>query len=647
MFEIKNVSKQYGSEFALQNISLTIGRGMNFIIGASGSGKTTLLKILSGMEKAFDGDVLYCGQSVKKMSDNEKSYFYNHIFGFVWQDFHLLEERTVLENIMLPGYLNDSSEQFAVKLMKSLKIHDLSDQKVKFLSGGQKQRVAIARELMKNPLVLIADEPTSALDKKSSQMIMEVLRTLSKKRIVIVVTHDTSLVKEKDNVIELDKGELIHAGNALTGNKTTEIKENLPYTLPFSKAWKNSVVGAKRKTGRFFTAMLSLMIAGVLLLTSASSAIGDRGNAEFEKLLQTYGDGILDIVLADSFTGAAGTAGEDENKPNADVEQDLSGLYEKYQNDERVEFIVPSQAFENIKITSDGQTYTVEKTGNTPVLTKLLSGSFPTDDKFQVIIPLKFAERLGLTPESAIGKEIDFSATIYKWINNQPVEKPVKLQATICGVADNTVTYDYEGKTMKFTVDDSFFFNRAAVEEVRKQAGIENDSVDFIIRAKTPEDMISLKDELNKSGIVPLGQFELVEDMVRLQTQTTELSGGATAVIIALGILAVITVSLMTTILRKKEYAIYKISGYKTAHLLLMNLCDTMLYAISGVLLLLLTAPLLNLITKNLLQFNMLRVDMLFIGACFVLSLSVLYYVVSLFPCFKIDLSKELKSGEK
>ncbi|MDY3778693.1 MAG: hypothetical protein SOZ77_00725 [Candidatus Limousia pullorum] len=252
------------------------------------------------------------------------------------------------------------------------------------------------------------------------------------------------------------------------------------------------------------------------MLSTVSGAIGISGDSEFDKLLQTYGEGILDIQLVGSFTSASGTSGEGEDEPNADVQQDLSGLYEKYQNDERVEFIIPSQAFENIKITVDGQTHTVEKTGNTPVLTKLLSGSIPASDEFQVVIPLKFAESLGLTPESALGKKIDFSATIYKWIDNKPIEKPVKLQATVCGVADNTTTYEYEGEIMNFSVDDSFFFNRAAIEEVCKQAGIENESANFIIRAKTPEDMISLKDELNKSGIVPLGQFELVEDMVRL-----------------------------------------------------------------------------------------------------------------------------------
>lgn len=215
----------------------------------------------------------------------------------------------------------------------------------------------------------------------------------------------------------------------------------------------------------------------------------------------------MDISLVGSFTGAAGTSGEDEDKPNQDVEQDLGGLYETYAQDPRGEFIVPSQAFDSIQVTVDGQTHTVEQSGNTPVLTKLLSGSIPAGDDFQVVIPEKFAQSLGWTAESALGKTVEFSATINKWVNNQPIAKSVTLQATVCGVADNTVVYEYEGQTMSFTVDDSFFFNRAAIEEVRRQAGIQGDSANMILRAKTPEDMISLKDELNQKGIVPLGQF--------------------------------------------------------------------------------------------------------------------------------------------
>lgn len=647
MFKLKNVSMQYGGEYSLQNITLNIGKGMNFIIGASGSGKTTLLKIISGMESGFEGEVLYCGKNMKALSESEKGYFYNHVFGFVLQDFYLLEERTVLENILLPQYLNSSGAQSAETIMKTLKIQDLANQKVKLLSGGQKQRVAIARELMKNPQVLIADEPTSALDKTSARTIMEALRTLSKNRMVIVVTHDTSLVTERDRVIELDKGELVSTGKIETVKKTAEFKGNSSYTLPFANAWRNAAIGAKRKIGRFCTAAGALLIAGVLLLISAGSAIGNSGNKEFERLLDNYGENILDISIVGSFISANGTDGSGGNTPNADVTQDISGLYEKYAKDERVQFAVFEQAFNDISVEMGGNKYDIEASGSAPVLTRLLAGDFPKGSEYEVVVPEAFVKQTGKTNDSIIGETIEFSCSVVNWDSGQPVYMSAKITAVVVGVAENSASYEYEGKIYGFTVDDSFFFSKPALDSIRSQANIKNDSINFALRAKKPADLISLKDELNTSGIVPLGQFELVEDMVRLQTQTTELSGGATAIIIALSLTAVIAVSLMATLLRKKEYAIYKISGYKREHLLLLNLCDTILYAMGGILLLFLTSPLLNLITEKMFRFNLLQARMLFTGAGFVLLLSILYYAVSVLPCLKIDLNRELKTGER
>lgn len=644
MFEIKNVSKQYNGEFALKNISLTIGKGMNFIVGASGSGKTTLLKIISGMEHDFDGEVFYYGKSVKTLSDTEKGYFYNHIFGFVWQDFHLLEERTVLENIMLPCYLNNVPEQSAEKILKTMKIQNLADQKVRLLSGGQKQRVAIARELMKNPQVIIADEPTSALDEKSAKAIMEVLRTLAKSRTVIVVTHDTSLVGGQDRVIELDKGELISAEEIVERKQPFVLKADLPYRLTFAKAWQNSIIGMKRKPGRFITAVFSILLAGILLLTAAGSAIGDRGNSEFGKLLDTYGENILDISVVGSFMSAAGG---DEDIPNADVTQDISGLYENYINDDRVQFAVFLQPFDEISVTLAGQKYTVPSSGSSPVLTKLLSGHLPDGSENQVVVPEAFVKQAGRTNTSILGETITFKCSVVNWDSGKPVYKPVKVSAVIVGVSDNTISTQYEGQMYNYSIDDSFFFSKPALDEIRSQAELQSESVNFLLRAKTPADLIAIKDELNAKGIVPLGQFELVEDMVRLQTQTEELSGEATAVIAVLSLIAVIAISLTTSLLRKKEYAIDKISGYKTGHLFLLNCCDTALYALTAILLLFVTSPLFNLITQNLLHYCLLQADMLLSGVGFILLLAVLYGIISVLPCFKIDLLKELKAGEK
>lgn len=231
MFEIKNVSKQYNGEFALNHISFTMGKGLHFIVGASGSGKTTLLKIISGMEQDFDGEAYYCGKSIKELTSNEKGYYYNNIFGFVWQDFNLLEDLSVLENVLLPQYLkNNQNQKNAETILKDLKIVDLAHQQVKYLSGGQKQRVAIARELMKNPQVIIADEPTSALDEKTAKSTMDILKAISKKRTVIVVTHDTNLVDSKSNILNLDKGELIAYLNKLQRKqKVLNTMKVIPY----------------------------------------------------------------------------------------------------------------------------------------------------------------------------------------------------------------------------------------------------------------------------------------------------------------------------------------------------------------------------------------------------------------------------------
>lgn len=646
MFEIKNLSKQYGSEYALQNITLSIDKGMNFIVGASGSGKTTLLKILSGMEGGFDGSVTYLGKNIDSFSDKEKSALYNNTFGFVWQDFHLIEEATVLQNILLPTYLTDKdAQQSANAILKQMKLEDVGEQKVRFLSGGQKQRVAIARELMKNPQVIFCDEPTSALDVKSAKIIIDILRVLSKRRTVIVVTHDTSLINSTDNVYEFDKGELISAPPK-QGNGKQVWKSLKTPLLSMKNAFKIAVSNVKNKPGRFCISAFSLMIAGTLLLTTFSGAIGESGQAEFDKLVETYGEGILDISLVGSFMSASGTDDASDG-PNGNVNQDLSGLYEKYQNDERVEFIVSAQPFENIEITLDGKTHTVEKSGNTPVLTKLLSGKVPAGKEFQVVIPLKFAESAGLTPETALGKSIEFSATIFQWVNNQPLEKPVKLTATISGVADNTVVYDYEGKPYTFTVDDSFFFNMPAITDVRKQAGIEDESANFTIRAKTPADLITLKDELNKSGIVPLGRFELVEDIVRLNQQTTEQSGSASAVIGVLAVLLAVIIFMMTAVLRKREYAIYKVGGYNNNHLFKISLMETLIASISAMVLFLIASPLLNMATVELFGAPILSAGKLTVGALLIFAVSVIVFVSDIPAIASTSISAMLKAGDK
>ena len=647
MFEIKNVSKQYNGEFALNNISFTMGKGLNFIVGASGSGKTTLLKIISGMEQDFGGEVYYCEKNMKALTSNEKSYFYNNIFGFVWQDFNLLEDSSVLENVLLPQYLkNKQNHKNAEKILKELRIFDLAQRKVKDLSGGQKQRVAIARELMKNPRVIIADEPTSALDEKNSKITMDILKAISKDRTVIVVTHDTNLIEHKSTVIDLDEGETtVFPQKAV--NKTEKLTYGESHRLSIKNAFAITKSNVKSKFGRFLVSALSLMVAGTFLLTTVSGTIEGSSQGEFDELIDTYGEGLKDISIVGSFMSAGGANGNEEDKPNANVTQDIGGLYDQYVGDERTDFTVFSQAFNNINITVDGKEYQIQSTGGTPSINKLVAGKMPTGKDNEVVVPETFVQTLGLSNEQAIGKEIDFNTSVYNWDTGEPVLRDASLTATIVGVADNTVYYEFEGEMTGYSVDDSFFFSKVALDDLRRQAGIENDATNFIIRAKTPADMIAIKDELSEQGIVPLGRFELVEDIVRLNEQTTEQSGSASMVIGILSVVMVIAISLVTGFMRKREYAIYKVSGFKNAHLSLLNLTEKITEVFTAILIMLVASPLINMATEALFNASILNSKMLLSGALLIALVGAIAYFTTAIAFLKTNTTTALKTGDR
>lgn len=647
MFELKNITKKYGDEFALRTISMTIGKGMNFVVGSSGSGKTTLLKIISGMEQDFDGDVFYCGQSIKTLTEQEKSYFYHNIFGFVWQDFNLLDDLSVLENIMLPQYLKQGQDKKAVmKVLHELKISELAGQKAGKLSGGQKQRVAIARELIKNPQVIIADEPTSALDEKSSKTIMEILRDISKSRTVIVVTHDTSLIDPKAKIYELDKGELTEAPDVLPA-KTNNINMQQSHQLSFSTACKLGLKNAKSKFGRFATTAISLLVAATLLLVTVSGAISDSSQSAFDDLFATYGQSILDISVAGSFTSAGGTDGTKKDEPNADVSQDIGGLYDQYLKDERISHIVFTQAYHNIQLTVDGKDYKIESSSSVPSVNELTAGVMPMGSDNEIVVPQSFVKKLGLTDKEALGKTITFTGSIYNWDSGEPVSMPVNTTAKIVGVVNTTVKYKSGDQMMEYSVDDSFFFSKTALEEMRAQAEIKNGESNFSIRTKTPADLIAIKDELNANGIVPLGQFELVEDMVRLNDQTSQQSSSAIIVIGILSVIVVLAVSLMTALTRKREYAIYKVSGYSAKHLALLSAAEFLLAACGTAILFLCISPLSNLATTSIWNVNILSGKLLGTGVLLVCGMGVFSCIITMLISATTKASASLKTGDR
>lgn len=221
MIQIKNLVKVYNkgktNEFcALKGIDLSIDEGeMVAIIGKSGAGKSTLLHILAAIDSYDKGSYLVDGVSVGDLKEKDRARFRNQKIGIVMQDYALIDEYTIEENVQIPlifGKLkgNDVRREKIMTALKNVGLDELAKKPVRQLSGGQKQRVAIARALVNNPAFLLADEPTGALDSKTSGEIMDVFEKLNQGgKTVIIVTHDMEVAARCGRVIEISDGEIV------------------------------------------------------------------------------------------------------------------------------------------------------------------------------------------------------------------------------------------------------------------------------------------------------------------------------------------------------------------------------------------------------------------------------------------------------
>ena len=215
-----NISKLYKVEnkdnYALKDFSFEFpSTGLFGVVGKSGSGKSTLLNMISLLDKPSSGDVYFNNENVSKWSNKRKNLFHNKDMGMVFQHYNLIETENVLFNIMLPFLITGGSEKEgkkkAISLLESIDYRkDLYQQTVSNLSGGEKQRVAILRALINDPQFILADEPTGALDSRNSEVIMKMLKDISKTKLVIMVAHNIKLVeKYADKIITLKDGNLI------------------------------------------------------------------------------------------------------------------------------------------------------------------------------------------------------------------------------------------------------------------------------------------------------------------------------------------------------------------------------------------------------------------------------------------------------
>ena len=218
LIKLKNISKTYGQNDAkveaLKNINLSIEKGeMVAIMGTSGSGKSTLLNIIGLLDKPTEGGYTLEGKNVDKLKDKELAKNRNKFIGFVVQNFALIDDYTIYQNIKVPldyAKVSKSEKKNRINtLLQKMKISDKKDKYPKELSGGQNQRVAIARALVNNPQIILADEPTGALDKNTGLDVMNIFKELNNEgKTVIIITHDEKIASMCKKIIRIEDGKI-------------------------------------------------------------------------------------------------------------------------------------------------------------------------------------------------------------------------------------------------------------------------------------------------------------------------------------------------------------------------------------------------------------------------------------------------------
>lgn len=380
MLELKNIKKEYpagdGMVYALKGISLQF-RESEFvsILGPSGCGKTTLLNIIGGLDQYTSGDLVINGKSTKDFKDRDWDTYRNHSVGFVFQSYNLIPHQTVLQNVeialSLSGVSKKERKERAKLALEQVGLGNQLNKKPSEMSGGQMQRVAIARALVNNPDIILADEPTGALDTETSVQVMDILKEISKDRLVVMVTHNPELAETySTRIIRILDGELKDDSAPLSAEEVKTEQDKFTVKQQREKSMKRPAMSRATAFGLSFKNLVSkrgrtvltsfagsIGIIGIALIFAVSQGMTTYINTIQEETLSSYPLTIesqhMDVgTLMQTFIGQATSQNEHENDAiyqkgmiydmvnalgNMEVEENDLGAFKSYIETQRAQ----------------------------------------------------------------------------------------------------------------------------------------------------------------------------------------------------------------------------------------------------------------------------------------------------------------------
>ncbi|MBR4830272.1 MAG: ABC transporter ATP-binding protein/permease [Bacilli bacterium] len=297
MLELKNICKSYHSngiyEIALKNINLKLPQtGLISVVGKSGSGKTTLLNIIGALDNSDFGELIVDNKNIRDFNDEELDSYRNKYISFIFQNYNLIDHMSVLDNIKLKRTISNDDENVVIydseEALKKVGLYKYKNKLPIYLSGGERQRVAIARAISSDSKIILCDEPTGALDHKTGIEILNILKELSKEKLVIMVTHNLELAKKYSNrIITMEDGEIISdVGKDIKDDieefKITKNKLNIKTIIKL--AYSN--LKLKKKRNILLALTSSIGIVGISIILSISNVFNDSLD-DYEKYISS------------------------------------------------------------------------------------------------------------------------------------------------------------------------------------------------------------------------------------------------------------------------------------------------------------------------------------------------------------------------
>ena len=611
MLILKNVSKTFTDTDTkiLRNASLELKSGLNFIVGSSGSGKTTLLKMIAGLDQDYDGEIFHNSNPMKEFNNKQKQNYFHNSVGFVWQNFNLLKHLSVVDNVKIALALSDMTEKEKTekvnKILTKLKIIKLAEENVSKLSGGQKQRVAIARALINDPEIIIADEPTGALDKKTSEIIMSVFNNIAKERLVIVVTHDKSLVKENNNCFLMKDGQISQISTSVKPEEKIRISKEDKAKFSFASIINLATKNFKGHFGKFVLTAVVMVLSMFFIILGTSGSVSNEQEQILNNLLQEKGNQLRDISIPTS--AISGFGGDQDAETSLNIEQNVSEVLLKYQNDERLEYLIPSVSPKDMMVEIEGviTDYTVPNSNTVANVNEVVAGRIPTHDNMEIALTQAFLDNNNLTAEDVLGKTMNITAGGYDWTSGEPVLLPIQFDGlTIVGIIDSTMTITNEFETFEIELEDSFIYGLDIAREMKIQTNSDEENIAFNMRVKEIDDMIDIVNELRAKGITPLGHFEEIESILKIDESTSTQTDFLSYVMTIVGVIGFVLVVVVNAHLRKNEYAILKSNAFSNGNLFYLNFAESFIVTIISALLFFITLPVTNTLSLKIINIS-------------------------------------------